>query len=212
MSINVLIINKYEIFREGLKSIFEKDNEFKIAYEASELKKAIEILNNNKINLIIIEYVQAEDLTLIKKIKEFSNVPILVLSTLKTEFEVLSAMKCGINAYCMKDISQEKLKAVAKTVAENAIWIDSRISTQILKIFANTPYKGIEKIKTDYNLTIRECQVLKLITDGKNNNEIAQELVISLYTTKAHVARILQKLEVNDRLQAAVKAIKYNLI
>ena len=62
--------------------------------------------------------------------------------------------------------------------------------------------------KTDYNLTTREVQILKLITEGYSNTDIANELVISINTTKAHVASILQKLEVDDRLQAALKALK----
>ena len=70
----------------------------------------------------------------------------------------------------------------------------------------------VQKPVKDYGLTSRESQILKLITEGYSNNEIANELFVSINTTKAHVASILQKLEVDDRLQAALKALKERLV
>ena len=69
-----------------------------------------------------------------------------------------------------------------------------------------------KKPERDYGLTSRETQILKLITEGYSNNEIANQLFVSINTTKAHVASILQKLEVDDRLQAALKALKYKIV
>ena len=73
-------------------------------------------------------------------------------------------------------------------------------------------FNGKSIYAKDYNLTSREAQILKLITEGYSNNEIANELFVSINTTKAHVASILQKLEVDDRLQAALKALKERLV
>ena len=81
----------------------------------------------------------------------------------------------------------------------------------VLQATAKSEVEPDEKYK-DYDLTAREAQILKLMTEGHSNMEIAQKLVISVNTTKAHVASILQKLEVDDRLQAALKALKYKIV
>ena len=91
---------------------------------------------------------------------------------------------------------------------------DPSIAHVVLKASANSP--SFETNETDnrknYDLTSREAQILKLMTEGYSNMEIAQILVISINTTKAHVANILQKLEVDDRLQAALKALKNKIV
>ena len=81
-----------------------------------------------------------------------------------------------------------------------------------MKATTNSPSFDNDNNRKDYDLTSREAQILKLMTEGYSNMEIAQILVISINTTKAHVANILQKLEVDDRLQAALKALKHNIV
>ena len=82
----------------------------------------------------------------------------------------------------------------------------------MLKATTSSPVIDSENNSKQYDLTARESQILKLMTEGYSNMEIAQILVISINTTKAHVANILQKLEVDDRLQAALKALKYKIV
>ena len=72
--------------------------------------------------------------------------------------------------------------------------------------------QDLEELQKNFRITAREAQILKLITQGYSNNEIAKELFVSINTTKAHVANILQKLEVEDRLQAALKALKHKIV
>ena len=82
----------------------------------------------------------------------------------------------------------------------------------MLKASASSPTFDNDDNRKNYDLTSREAQILKLMTEGYSNMEIAQILVISINTTKAHVANILQKLEVDDRLQAALKALKHKIV
>ena len=100
---------------------------------------------------------------------------------------------------------------VVLSVLDGASWFDPSIAHIVLDAAAQSQ-KVEPKPEKDYGLTSREAQILKLITEGYSNNEIANQLFVSINTTKAHVASILQKLEVDDRLQAALKALKERLV
>ena len=101
---------------------------------------------------------------------------------------------------------------VVQSVLDGASWFDPSIAHIVLEAASNYQVEGTRANGKDYGLTSREAQILKLITEGYSNNEIANQLFVSINTTKAHVASILQKLEVDDRLQAALKALKERLV
>lgn len=148
-----------------------------------------------------------------KKLRDSNkDVKVIILTSHNDEKEVLNSLKAGANAYCSKEINPQRLVAVVQSVADGAAWFDPSIAHIVLK--ASTSSRGFdtETSSKDYDLTSREKQILKLMTEGYSNMEIAQLLVISINTTKAHVASILQKLEVDDRLQAALKALKNNIV
>ena len=137
-----------------------------------------------------------------------------MLTSHNDEKEVLSSLKAGANAYCSKEINPQRLITVVQSVADGAAWFDPSIAHIVLKASSNAQVQeenNGENAKK-YDLTTREAQILKLMTEGYSNMEIAQILVISINTTKAHVANILQKLEVDDRLQAALKALKNKIV
>ena len=145
-----------------------------------------------------------------KRIKEFDkNVKIIILTSHSDANEVNSAILAGADAYALKDIKTEYLVMVLRSVKDGAVWFDPNIA-HLVKTGSkpkNTAFK-----EKHANLTEREYEVLKLIVDGKSNQEIADLLKISEHTAKAHVCNIMQKMLVDDRTQAAVKAIKENLI
>ena len=95
---------------------------------------------------------------------------------------------------------------------DGASWFDPSIAHIVLEAASKSQEMNKPQPEKDYGLTSREAQILKLITEGYSNNEIANQLFVSINTTKAHVASILQKLEVDDRLQAALKALKERLV
>ena len=137
---------------------------------------------------------------------------IIILTSDNEEKEVLNSLKAGANAYCSKEINLQRLVQVVQSVADGAAWFDPSIAHIVLQATSNTKMDVPETSYKNYDLTARAAQILKLMTEGYSNMEIAQHLVISVNTTKAHVASILQKLEVDDRLQAALKALKYQIV
>ena len=148
-----------------------------------------------------------------RKIKALNkDIKIVILTSHNDEQEVLNSLKAGANAYCSKEINPKRLIQVVQSVLDGAAWFDPSISHIVLEAATKVPETETQKPEKSYGLTSRETQILKLITEGYSNIEIAKELFVSINTTKAHVASILQKLEVDDRLQAALKALKEKLV
>ena len=217
MKKNILIVEDHELTRFGLKTTFENVDFVENLYEADSAETAIQIFNNNNIDIIIMDLglPNMNGIEATKQIRSANkDVKVIILTSHNDEKEVLNSLKAGANAYCSKEINPQRLIEVVRSVADGAAWFDPSIAHVVLKASANSP--SFETNETDnrknYDLTSREAQILKLMTDGYSNMEIAQILVISINTTKAHVANILQKLEVDDRLQAALKALKNKIV
>lgn len=215
MKQNILIVEDHELTRFGLKTTFEGVDYVETLFEADSAEKALEIFNNNRIDIVIMDLglpaMNGIDAT--KSIRSSNkDVKIIILTSHNDEKEVLNSLRAGANAYCSKEITPQRLITVVQSVADGAAWFDPSIAHIVLKATVNSPVIDTENNSKSYELTTRETQILKLMTEGYSNMEIAQILVISINTTKAHVANILQKLEVDDRLQAALKALKYKIV
>lgn len=214
MGSNILIVEDHELTRFGLKTAFETTDFVDSLFEAESAETGIEIIQDNKIDLVIMDLglpgINGIDAT--KKIKTHNQeVKVVILTSHNDSQEVLNSLKAGANAYCSKEINPKRLAEVVQSVLDGASWFDPAIAHIVLDAAAQSQ-KVETKPEKDYGLTSRESQILKLITEGYSNNEIANQLFVSINTTKAHVASILQKLEVDDRLQAALKALKERLV
>ncbi len=215
MKYNILIVEDHELTRFGLKTTFENVDYVENIYEADSAETAIQIFNDNQIDIIIMDLglPNMNGIEATKQIRSSNkDVKIIILTSHNDEKEVLNSLKAGANAYCSKEINPQRLVEVVSSVADGAAWFDPSIAHIVLKASANSPTFETNDNRKDYDLTTREAQILKLMTEGYSNMEIAQILVISINTTKAHVANILQKLEVDDRLQAALKALKNKIV
>jgi len=215
MTQNILIVEDHELTRFGLKTAFEGVDFVGTLYEAESAEKAIEIFNSNQIDIVIMDLglPVMNGIEATKIIRDSNkDVKIIILTSHNDEKEVLNSLKAGANAYCSKEINPQRLIQVVQSVADGAAWFDPSIAHIVLKATTNSPVIDADNNSKEYDLTARESQILKLMTEGYSNMEIAQILVISINTTKAHVANILQKLEVDDRLQAALKALKYKIV
>lgn len=215
MTQNILIVEDHELTRFGLKTAFEGVDFVGNLFEAESAEKAIEIFNNNPIDVVIMDLglPVMNGIEATKIIRSANkDTKIIILTSHNDEKEVLNSLRAGANAYCSKEINPQRLIQVVQSVSDGAAWFDPSIAHIVLKATTNSPILDANDNSKDYNLTARESQILKLMTEGYSNMEIAQILVISINTTKAHVANILQKLEVDDRLQAALKALKYKIV
>lgn len=217
--IKILLVEDHKLMRVGLKSLFEEIGELEVISEAQSGKEAIEKykITHPDIVLMDIGLPDISGIEATKKIIESNNkAKIIMLTSHINEQNIIDSLHAGAYAYVMKDINIEILKMIIKTIKEGAMWLDPQVVPILReKNCGIIPPRQMSRAmfkEQHANLTKREYEVLKLVVDGKSNNEIAQELTISEHTAKAHVCNIIQKLVVDDRTQAAVKALKDGLV
>ncbi len=217
--IRILLVEDHKLMRVGLKSLFEEHKELEVISEAQSGKEAIENYKISHPDVVLMD-IGLPDISGIEATKRIiensSSAKIIILTSHLSEQEVIDSLHAGACAYVMKDINIEILKMIVRTVKDGAMWLDPQ-AVPILreKNCGVVPPRQMSRAmfkEQHANLTQREYEVLKLVVDGKSNNEIAQELTISEHTAKAHVCNIIQKLVVDDRTQAAVKALKEGLV
>ena len=219
MTTKILLVEDQKLMRIGLKSLFCDYKDLEIIGEAVNGKEAIEKAKLIKPDIVLID-LGLPDISgteVIKQILEYNNnIRVVVLTSHVTEEEVNSALQAGASAYVIKDIATEILMTVIRMIKAGAMWLDQQVVPFIRdKNCGVIPSRQLSRSvfkERHSNLTQREYEVLKLIVDGQSNSDIAKTLTISEHTAKAHVCNIIQKLVVDDRTQAAVKALKEGLV
>lgn len=217
--VRVLLVEDHKLMRVGLRSLFDELPDIEVVSEAQTGKEALENyrITHPDVTLMDIGLPDINGIEVTKKIIEINqNAAIIMLTSHLNEQEVMDSLLAGAKAYVMKDINIEILRMVIKTVKDGAMWLDPKVVPMLRdKNCGIIPPRQMSRAmfkEQHANLTQREYEVLKLVVDGKSNSQIAQELTISEHTAKAHVCNIIQKLVVDDRTQAAVKALKEGLV
>lgn len=218
-TITVVIIEDYKLTRVGLRSTLNEFENIQVVGEAEDALKGLEIIEREKPDVVLMDLglPGMNGLEATQKTKEISpKTNVVILTSHERGEEVIAALGSGACAYCLKDIDPKTLSDVIKNVAKGACWLDPAIARMALNLFPKPENTNLlasaEATDARAQLTERELEVLKHLVKGKSNTEIAKELIVSVHTAKAHVCSILQKLCVDDRVQAAVKAIKENII
>lgn len=211
MAVNIMIADDHSMIREGLKQLLELDGDIKVIAEANNGKDCLEKLNTYHPDVLLLDINMPEmnGLQVLEILKERkSDIKVLVL-TVHNEVEyLLKAVEIGISGYMLKDSNSSELKNAIFSIIEGEDYIQPSLipmlNSKLLKMDS-------DKVKLDL-LTRREYEVLKLLTEGMFNKEIAMKLNISERTVKNHVSNIFKKIEVTDRTQAAVFAIRCNIV
>ena len=211
MSIKILIADDHLMVREGLKQLLELDGDIKVISEASDGLECLDLLNHIRPDVLLLDIniPKMNGLEVLQEIrKQKMNIKVLVL-TIHNEVEyLLRAVDIGINGYILKDSESSVLKKAIFAVHNGETYIQPSLSPLLNSKMIDRDVDK-EKIKS---LTRRELDVLKLLAEGLFNKEIAFKLDISERTVKNHVSNIFKKIDVADRTQAAVFAIRNNLI
>ncbi len=211
MSINIVIADDHSMIREGLKQLLELDENIKVVAEAPDGLEAIKMVKEYKPNILLLDINMPvlNGIDTLKKIrKDKMKVKVLIL-TIHNEVEYLiKAVDIGCNGYIMKDSNSELLRKAIYSVYAGENFIQPTI-TPALNAGLAAKTKNNEKLA---ELTRREVDVLKYLAQGLFNREIAVKLDISERTVKNHVSNIFKKLQVNDRTQAALFAIRNDIV
>jgi DNA-binding NarL/FixJ family response regulator len=210
MAIDVLIADDHEVVRAGLRSLFQ-GTDVHIVAEASGGDAALKLAKKHKPDLILLDVRMPEGngLDCLARIKlDLADTPVVMFSSFDNPTYVARAVALGASGYLSKGSSRDELVRAIKTAASGeTIW--SREELRRVTGALAAPRNGSEQ---EVSLTKRESEVLKQLAFGLTNKEIAQSLGISYETVKEHVQHILRKIGVSDRTQAAVWAVRRNLV
>ncbi len=212
MPINIMIADDHSMVREGLKQLLELDGDIIVNAEASNGKMCIDELNETQTDVLLLDINMPimNGLQVLQYLKDnHKKVKVLIL-TIHNEVEYLMrAVEIGVDGYVLKDSDSSVLKKAIFSVHKGDIFIQPELAP-LLKMKLDEKNNKIEAVEE--TLTKREIEVLKLISEGLFNKEIAYILSISEKTVKNHVSNIFKKIDVSDRTQAAVYAIKNNIV
>lgn len=217
--ISIVIVEDFKLTRVGLRCALNANPDLNVVSESEDAIEGLKQIEKLHPDVVLMDLglPMMNGIEAMVKIRELSpDIKIIALTSHDREEEVVAALSSGANAYCLKDIDPAKLADVIRDVAQGVCWIDSVVANLALKSIPKVDNVGLigNQIsdQTRIPLTEREFEVLKHLVAGKSNTEIAKELIVSVHTAKAHVCSILQKMCVNDRVQAAVKAVKEGIV
>lgn len=211
MAIKIMIADDHFMVREGLKQLLELEGDIVVTGEASDGVECLELLEKNipQVLLLDINMPNMNGLEVLEKIKEQKIDTKVIILTVHNEIEyLLKAVEIGIDGYMLKDSDSNELKKAIISVIQGESYIQPNL---IPLLNSKMIERDIDKEKLEL-LTKREIEVLKLMAFGSYNKDIGEQLNISERTVKNHISSIFKKIDVSDRTQAAIFAIKNNLI
>lgn len=209
--IRILIADDHSMVREGLKQLLELEDDIEVIAQSGNGEETIEKINefNPDVVLLDINMPKMNGLEVLEYINQNNmNTNVLIL-TIHNEVEYLfKAVEIGVKGYVLKDSESDVLIKAIRSIYNGESYIQPNMASLLFKKMNGDLDKKIIPTK----LTKRETEVLKLITEGMLNKEIAHKLSISEKTVKNHVSNIFKKIKVSDRTQAAVYAIKNSIV
>ncbi|WP_155286727.1 response regulator [Lacticaseibacillus zhaodongensis] len=208
--IKVLIVDDHEMVRLGISSYLGVQDDLEVAGEAENGQEGLDMALKLRPDVILMDLVMPKmngvDAT--KKIlKAWPAARVIILTSFIDDELVYPAMEAGAASYILKTSTAEEIADAIRQTAKGQTVLEPEVSSKI-----QNRGKAMADIALYDDLTSREREVLRLIAQGKSNQEIADELFITLKTVKTHVSNILAKLEVDDRTKAAIYAFKHGIV
>jgi DNA-binding NarL/FixJ family response regulator len=216
MTVKVLIADDQALVRGGLRKIIDSEPDMRVVGEAEDGTGAVEAAARAKpdVALMDIRMPRLDGIEATRRIvaKAGDGVRVLILTTFGLDEYVYEALRAGASGFMLKDSPPEELVDAVRVVSTGAALLAPAVTRTVIEEFARrSPRQDVDSPRLA-ELTERELEVLKLLTRGRSNAEIAADLVVSEATAKTHVAHVLMKLGVRDRVQAVIFAYECGLV
>ncbi len=211
-TIRIMVVDDHEVVRSGLKAILDPETDFEAVGEASSGNEALGKVPILRPDVVLMD-VRMEEMSGIEACRliksEHPEVNVLMLTSFSEEEAVMSAIMAGASAYLLKNVGRSELIKAIRGVAAGQNLLDPAVTKRVIERLAQLTAK--EEVREVDALSDREKEVLALIARGDTNKSIAEQLVISENTARNHVSRILDKLGLTRRSEAAVFAVRHGL-
>lgn len=210
--IKVMIADDHALIREGIKKLLELEENFEIVALAGDGEQAIASIKEKSPDVVLLDINMPvmNGIDCLKQIKQdYPEIKVIMLTIHEDAEYLIETINIGAEGYVLKDADVSSLVKAIQKVVQGEVYIHPTLSGILVREYKRKD-KNIEDVIGN-NLTKREYEVIRLISKGYNNKEIAIELFISEKTVKNHVSNIFKKIKVTDRTQAALYAIKHNI-
>lgn len=214
----VIIVDDHKLFREGIKRILDFEDALEVVAEGSDGTDIIPLTQKCEYDVIIMD-INMPTINGIDATKELLKIQpdakVIILSIHDDENYVMHALKMGAKGYLLKEMDADTLIEAVKIVGDGGCFIHPKVTHNLVNEYRRLASREHHFVQNErkiapplHLLTRRECEVLQMLADGMSNRSVGESLFISEKTVKNHVSNILQKINVNDRTQAVVTAIK----
>ncbi|MFI1399618.1 response regulator [Streptomyces sp. NPDC020681] len=207
--IRVLLVDDHQVVRRGLRTFLEIQDDIEVVGEAADGTEGIARAEELRPDVVLMDVKMPgmDGIEALRKLRELDNpAKVLIVTSFTEQRTVVPALRAGASGYVYKDVDPEALAGAIRSVHAGHVLLQPEVAGALLS--QDDPSSGTGRGGT---LTEREREVLGLIADGRSNREIARALVLSEKTVKTHVSNILMKLDLADRTQAALWAVRHGL-
>lgn len=209
--IKVLLAEDQVMVRQGLKMMIETDEDIRVTGEADNGKEAVKLCEKQLFDVAILD-IRMPVMDGIEAAKilrtRFSHIKVLILTTFDDNEYVMDALKLGVSGYMLKNGDTASLIRSIKSALSGGLSLEDQVASKVMPILLQNQ----EERQIDPTLTPRERAILKCIGEGLNNKEVAERLGLSVGTVKNQTSHVLDKLELRDRTQLAIYAIRHRLV
>ena len=213
--IRIGIVDDQEIFRQGMKMILSSQEDMEVVGEGANGFEGYRLCEEHAVDLILMDIRMPvmDGVEATRRIKrDFPHVAVIILTTFDEDEYIFQALKYGASGYLLKDAPPAKITEAIREVQRGGALMQPQIAARVVEKFRNMEKETEKRDPRIKSLTARERDIVKLIGEGKNNKEIAAELFITEGTVKNHISSILIKLDLRDRTQLAIFAVKNALL
>jgi DNA-binding NarL/FixJ family response regulator len=211
MTIRIVLADDQPLIRTGLRVLMADTPDMEIVGEAGTGAEAVALVDRTRPDVVVMD-IRMPDMDGIEATRRIKTAHVLMLTTFDDDEYVYGSLRAGASGFLVKDMALEEILAAIRVVANGDALIAPSVTKRLIEEFAARPEPAPRPPRPVDGVTEREREVLTLVGRGLSNQEIAAELVISVATAKAHVARLLAKLGARDRVQLVIIAYELGLV